>query len=96
MHSDPFNCCILPNFVEDDSYLEGLKSELLELLYQQKDNDLYGFQQVSVGIALNCIGHYGNCVNIRSDADLYSVVSQWQTISSFICYQCLFSGVEND
>ncbi|XP_072023394.1 prolyl 3-hydroxylase OGFOD1-like [Amphiura filiformis] len=45
-HSEPFNCCCLPNFVDDkDNFLEGLKSELLELPYREKDNDLYTFQQ---------------------------------------------------
>ncbi|XP_022105477.1 prolyl 3-hydroxylase OGFOD1-like [Acanthaster planci] len=41
----PFSCCILPNFVKDDSHLKGLKDELLDLPFEEKSNDLYKFQQ---------------------------------------------------
>ncbi|XP_071485533.1 prolyl 3-hydroxylase OGFOD1-like [Diadema antillarum] len=43
--NEPFTCCILPNFVKENDFLEGLKEELLELNFINKSNDLYKFQQ---------------------------------------------------
>ncbi|XP_076338734.1 prolyl 3-hydroxylase sud1 isoform X2 [Tachypleus tridentatus] len=45
--ADPFRCCVLPNFIKDDSetFLEALKNELLELKFIEKNNDLYKFHQ---------------------------------------------------
>lgn len=45
----PFQCCILPNFITDESgFLESLKTELLRLKFYEKNNDLYQFHQVSL------------------------------------------------
>ncbi len=46
MYSDPFTCCVLPNFIKDEHFLEGLKDELLDQIFIEKNNDLYKFQQV--------------------------------------------------
>ena len=58
--SDPYQCCILPNFIEDSSktadvgnvggadFLQQLKAELLRLKFYEKNNDLYQFRQVSM------------------------------------------------
>ncbi|XP_013787947.1 prolyl 3-hydroxylase OGFOD1-like isoform X2 [Limulus polyphemus] len=45
--ADPFRCCVLPNFIKDDSetFLEALKNELVELKFTEKNNDLYKFHQ---------------------------------------------------
>eukprot|EP00057_Strongylocentrotus_purpuratus_P006540 XP_011661014.1 PREDICTED: prolyl 3-hydroxylase OGFOD1 isoform X1 [Strongylocentrotus purpuratus] len=43
--TNPFTCCVLPNFVKDERFLKGLKEELLELDFNNKSNDLYKFQQ---------------------------------------------------
>ena len=60
--NNPFQCCILPNFIHDpqSNYLEiatvpgkeegfllQLKKELLRLKFYEKNNDLYQFHQVS-------------------------------------------------
>lgn len=45
VHCDPFTCCVLPNFIKDEAFLEGLKDELLNLDFCDKSNDLYKFQQ---------------------------------------------------
>ena len=42
----PFRHCIIPNFIEDENFLQNLKVELLELQFQRKSNDLYQFFQV--------------------------------------------------
>ena len=46
LYVEPFSCCILPNFVKDDHFLQGLKDELLGQIFIEKNNDLYKFQQV--------------------------------------------------
>lgn len=43
--NEPFTCCVLPNFINDEVYLESLKDELLDLEFHQKRNDLYDFHQ---------------------------------------------------
>ena len=45
IHKTPFNCCHLPNFLENTQFLEQLKNELLLLEFCEKSNDLYKFQQ---------------------------------------------------
>ncbi|XP_077981360.1 prolyl 3-hydroxylase OGFOD1-like [Glandiceps talaboti] len=45
VHSEPFTCVKLPNFVQDVKFLDGLKEELLDLIFYEKSNDLYKFQQ---------------------------------------------------
>lgn len=45
IYKDPFNCCQLRNFVEDDNFLYQLKHELLSLNFVEKSNDLYKFHQ---------------------------------------------------
>ena len=42
--------CTLPSFVKDDQFLEGLKFELLDQIFYEKNNDLYTFQQVRINI----------------------------------------------
>ena len=53
--SEPFQCCILPNFIHEDveasevsetTFLQQLKDELLRLKFYEKSNDLYQFHQV--------------------------------------------------
>ena len=44
--------CTLPNFVKDDQFLEGLKFELLDQIFYEKNNDLYTFQQVRINILI--------------------------------------------
>ena len=46
LYADPFSCCVLPNFLKDDHFLECLKDELLDQIFIEKNNDLYKFQQV--------------------------------------------------
>ena len=50
----PFQCCVLPDFVDDNSgdFLKGLKAELLGLEFYEKNNDLYQFSQVRLRVAL--------------------------------------------
>ncbi|XP_064626041.1 prolyl 3-hydroxylase OGFOD1-like [Lineus longissimus] len=45
IYNDPFRCCVLPNFIKDERFLEGLKDELLDQIFYEKNNDLYKFQQ---------------------------------------------------
>ncbi|XP_071952264.1 prolyl 3-hydroxylase OGFOD1-like [Antedon mediterranea] len=45
IHSDPFTCCVLPNFIENDEFTEDLQDELLNLDFVEKSNDLYKFHQ---------------------------------------------------
>lgn len=45
--NQPFQYCVLPNFVKDEQFLEGLKDELLDQIFTEKNNDLYKFQQVN-------------------------------------------------
>lgn len=58
--SEPFQCCILPNFILDPAtsksakvskfnvtgFLHQLRNELLKLKFYEKNNDLYQFHQV--------------------------------------------------
>ena len=59
--SEPFQCCILPDFIIDPTatsetaevsksdraeFLHHLKDELLRLKFYEKNNDLYQFHQV--------------------------------------------------
>ncbi|XP_033118300.1 prolyl 3-hydroxylase OGFOD1-like [Anneissia japonica] len=43
--TEPFTCCVLPNFVKNQEFLEDLQDELLKLDFQEKSNDLYKFHQ---------------------------------------------------
>ncbi|XP_039618947.1 prolyl 3-hydroxylase OGFOD1 [Polypterus senegalus] len=43
--SHPFPHCIIQNFIENSSFLESLKKELLDLSFHEKSNDLYKFKQ---------------------------------------------------
>ena len=43
---DPFQCCVIPNFIDDEDYLKELKADLMALEFNEKSNDLYKFQQV--------------------------------------------------
>uniref|UniRef100_A0A8D1M665 Prolyl 4-hydroxylase alpha subunit domain-containing protein n=1 Tax=Sus scrofa TaxID=9823 RepID=A0A8D1M665_PIG len=45
MDMDPFLHCVIPNFIQSQSFLEGLQKELLNLDFHEKYNDLYKFQQ---------------------------------------------------
>ncbi len=36
----------MPKFLEDTHFLEGLRDELTDQIFYQKNNDLYKFQQV--------------------------------------------------
>ncbi|XP_060109644.1 prolyl 3-hydroxylase OGFOD1 [Heteronotia binoei] len=41
----PFCHCVIPNFIQNESFLEGLQKELLSLDFHEKCNDLYKFKQ---------------------------------------------------
>lgn len=44
--TEPFKCIVIPNFLEDDGFLEDLKKELdYDIEYIPKNNDLYRFRQ---------------------------------------------------
>ncbi|CAH3036274.1 unnamed protein product [Porites lobata] len=45
IHTSPFKCCLIPNFISDEEFLEALGKELIELKFFQKSNDLYKFHQ---------------------------------------------------
>ncbi|MBZ3889969.1 Prolyl 3-hydroxylase OGFOD1 [Sciurus carolinensis] len=45
MDMDPFLHCVIPNFIQNQDFLEGLQKELLNLDFHEKYNDLYKFQQ---------------------------------------------------
>ncbi|XP_074641970.1 prolyl 3-hydroxylase OGFOD1-like [Tubulanus polymorphus] len=42
---EPFLCGTLDNFIADEQFLDGLKDELLDQIFHEKNNDLYKFQQ---------------------------------------------------
>ncbi|MCJ8737294.1 hypothetical protein PDJAM_G00022380 [Pangasius djambal] len=42
---EPFPHCKIRNFVQNDSFVENLRDELLRLNFHSKSNDLYKFQQ---------------------------------------------------
>ncbi|KAG5848496.1 hypothetical protein ANANG_G00099060 [Anguilla anguilla] len=42
---NPFPHCILRNFIQDQTFLENLQRELLDLNFHDKSNDLYKFKQ---------------------------------------------------
>ncbi|XP_041125436.1 prolyl 3-hydroxylase OGFOD1 isoform X2 [Polyodon spathula] len=43
--ANPFPHCIIKDFIQSQSFLEGLQKELLDLNFHQKSNDLYKFKQ---------------------------------------------------
>ena len=43
----------MPDFVKDPQFLEGLKEELIDQIFYDKNNDLYKFQQVSTWITVS-------------------------------------------
>ncbi|KAK2151561.1 hypothetical protein LSH36_359g03003 [Paralvinella palmiformis] len=45
LYNEPFQCCQMPNFINSKHFLEGLKEELLDQIFLEKNNDLYKFQQ---------------------------------------------------
>ncbi|ELU03649.1 hypothetical protein CAPTEDRAFT_166954 [Capitella teleta] len=45
LHNDPFQCAVVPSFLQDTQILDGLKEELLDQIFFDKNNDLYKFQQ---------------------------------------------------
>ncbi|XP_044517342.1 prolyl 3-hydroxylase OGFOD1 [Gracilinanus agilis] len=45
MDPDPFQHCVIPNFIQCQTFLEGLQKELLDLDFHEKCNDLYKFKQ---------------------------------------------------
>ncbi|XP_051835839.1 prolyl 3-hydroxylase OGFOD1 [Antechinus flavipes] len=45
MDPDPFHHCVIPNFIQCQTFLEGLQKELLDLDFHEKCNDLYKFKQ---------------------------------------------------
>ncbi|XP_072488390.1 prolyl 3-hydroxylase OGFOD1 isoform X1 [Notamacropus eugenii] len=42
---DPFHHCVIPDFIQCQTFLEGLQKELLDLDFHEKCNDLYKFKQ---------------------------------------------------
>lgn len=45
IYNEPFFCCQLPTFLENETFLNDLKDELLNLKFYEKNNDLYKFHQ---------------------------------------------------
>uniref|UniRef100_F6UN89 Prolyl 3-hydroxylase OGFOD1 n=1 Tax=Ornithorhynchus anatinus TaxID=9258 RepID=F6UN89_ORNAN len=45
MDTEPFHHCVIPNFIDCQTFLEGLQKELLNLDFHEKCNDLYKFKQ---------------------------------------------------
>lgn len=45
IYNEPFFCCHLPKFIENETFLTELKDELLDLTFYEKNNDLYKFHQ---------------------------------------------------
>lgn len=45
VYKNPFPCCQLKNFFQDDDFLYRLKDELQSLNFSEKSNDLYKFRQ---------------------------------------------------
>ncbi|XP_062922708.1 prolyl 3-hydroxylase OGFOD1 [Mobula hypostoma] len=43
--AQPFTHCVVPNFIQSQSFLTGLQNELLQLNFHEKSNDLYKFKQ---------------------------------------------------
>ncbi|XP_038662963.1 prolyl 3-hydroxylase OGFOD1-like [Scyliorhinus canicula] len=41
----PFTHCVISNFIQSQTFLEGLQNELLQLNFHEKSNDLYKFKQ---------------------------------------------------
>ncbi|XP_072374644.1 prolyl 3-hydroxylase OGFOD1 isoform X1 [Scyliorhinus torazame] len=41
----PFTHCVISNFIQSQTFLEGLQNELLKLNFHEKSNDLYKFKQ---------------------------------------------------
>lgn len=50
IHTVPFKCCVIPNFISDEDILSRLETELLALKFLEKSNDLYKFHQVNYAI----------------------------------------------
>lgn len=46
MFCKPFQCCQMPNFINNERFLEELRDELLDQICYEKNNDLYKFHQV--------------------------------------------------
>lgn len=42
----PFPHCIIRNFLSSSTFVESLQSELMDLSFHEKSNDLYKFKQV--------------------------------------------------
>ncbi|KAG8200576.1 hypothetical protein JTE90_000647 [Oedothorax gibbosus] len=67
--NEPFTCCVLPNFLQPDEFIQELKNELDEVDVELKLSDLYQFKQ-SQDLAtstLPCISKfkkllYGKCL----------------------------------
>ena len=53
IHTKPFKCCFIPNFISDEEFLKSLEQDLLKLKFFEKSNDLYKFHQVNVCCILN-------------------------------------------
>lgn len=51
----PFPHCIIKNFIGNQTFVENLQKELLELNFHEKSNDLYKFKQVVIGLILTVI-----------------------------------------
>ncbi|XP_072925710.1 prolyl 3-hydroxylase OGFOD1 isoform X5 [Hemitrygon akajei] len=43
--AQPFTHCVVPDFIQSQSFLTGLQNELLQLNFHEKSNDLYKFKQ---------------------------------------------------
>ena len=49
---NPFPHCIMRNFIQDQTFVENLQRELLDLNFHDKSNDLYKFKQVGRALVL--------------------------------------------
>lgn len=43
--TQPFTHCVIPDFIQSQSFLTGLQNDLLQLNFHEKSNDLYKFKQ---------------------------------------------------
>lgn len=50
LHTKPFKCCFLPNFISDEEFLKSLEKDLFQLKFYEKSNDLYKFHQVILNV----------------------------------------------
>lgn len=84
--TNPFTCCVLPNFVKDEGFLKGLKEELLELDFNNKSNDLYKFQQVRSHFLIEM-----TILSVQNQKGMNSVPKYINKLISFLLQRGIFN-----